>query len=101
MVSDHVTFSIDEERAAFYVEAAGDTDDVSLALPAEELVEFTPGDARSLFSIDYLKAIERAMPRDLELDLQLGTNVPLSVRYAFAEGASSVEYLVSPRITAN
>jgi hypothetical protein len=26
---------------------------------------------------------------------------PLSVRYAFAEGASSVEYLVSPRITAN
>ncbi|WP_227375291.1 DNA polymerase sliding clamp [Haladaptatus halobius] len=76
MVSDHVTFGIDEERAAFYVEAAGDTDDVSLALPADELVEFTPGDARSLFSIDYLKAIERAMPRDLELDLQLGTNVP-------------------------
>ncbi|WP_438267071.1 DNA polymerase sliding clamp [Haladaptatus salinisoli] len=101
MVSDHVTFGIDEAEAAFYVEAEGDTDDVSLALPADDLVEFRPGEARSLFSIDYLKAIEGAMPRDLELDLRLGTELPLAVRYAFAGGAGSVEYLVSPRIAAN
>lgn len=101
MVSDHVTLGIDEDEEVFYVEAAGDTDDVSLALSADELVEFTSGEAHSLFSIDYLKAIDRAMPRDIEIDLELGTDLPLALRYEFAEGAGSVEYIVSPRIARN
>ena len=99
MVSDHVALEIDETEEVFYVEAEGDTDDVSLALPADDLVELTPGEARSLFSIDYLTAINRAMPGDIEVDLQLGTDHPLAIRYEFAEGGGSVEYLVSPRIS--
>ncbi|WP_435159357.1 hypothetical protein [Haladaptatus sp. DFWS20] len=98
MVSNHVVLGIDAEQETFYAEAEGDIDDISLTLPANDLVEFTSGDARSLFSIDYLKAINRAMPRDIEIDLQLGTDMPLALRYAFAEGSGSVEYLVSPRI---
>ncbi|EFW92228.1 Proliferating cell nuclear antigen, PCNA [Haladaptatus paucihalophilus DX253] len=101
MVSNHVTLGIDEERDSFYAEATGDTDDVSLAVPADELVDFSPGDAHSLFSIDYLRAIDRAMPKTPEVNLELGIDIPLAVRYPFADGAGSVEYLVSPRIAAN
>ncbi len=101
MVSNHVMLGIDDEADIFYADAEGDTDDVSFALSANQLAEFTPGDARSLFSIDYLKAINRAMPRNPEIDLELGTDMPLAIRYAFAEGSGSVEYLVSPRIAAN
>ena len=100
MVASHIALGIDVDEDVFYVEAEGDTDDVSLALPADDLVDFTPGKARSLFSIDYLKAINRAMPSDLDIDLQFGTDVPLVMQSEFAEGAGSVEYLVSPRITA-
>ncbi len=101
MVSSYVTFGIDAERELFYAEAGGDTDDVSLALPADELAEFTPGDAHSLFSIDYLSAIDRAMPRGLDVTLELGDDVPLSMHHSFAEGAGSIDYLVSPRIARN
>ncbi|WP_423743410.1 DNA polymerase sliding clamp (plasmid) [Haladaptatus sp. SPP-AMP-3] len=101
MVSNHVTLGIDEERDSFYAEATGDTDDVSLAVPADELVDFSSGDAHSLFSIDYLRAIDRAMPKTPEVSLELGLDIPLAVRYPFADGAGSVEYIVCPRIAAN
>lgn len=98
MVSSHVALGIDEDEETFYVEAEGDTDDVSLAIPADDLVDFSPGDAHSLFSLDYMKAINRAMSSDFEVDLQVGTEMPLAMQTEFAEGAGSVEYLVSPRI---
>ena len=98
MVSSHVTLGIDAEEELFYAEADGDTDDVSLAVPADDLAGFTPGDAHALFSIDYLSAIDRAMPRDLDVELELGVDIPLAMHHSFAEGAGVVDYLVSPRI---
>ncbi|MFC4550605.1 MULTISPECIES: DNA polymerase sliding clamp [Halorussus] len=98
MVSGHLALGIDADEEVFYVEAEGDTDDVSLALSADELLEFAPGPAHSLYSLDYLAAINRAMPRDGELDLRLGTEQPVEVGYEFADGAGSAEYLVAPRI---
>ncbi|TYL36867.1 DNA polymerase sliding clamp [Natronococcus pandeyae] len=99
MVSDHLTLRIDEDEEVFYMEADGDTDELSLELSASSLVELTPNDARSMFSIDYLEPINRATPSDVELDLEIGTEAPVAVRYEFADGAGDVEYLVSPRIT--
>ena len=101
MVSDHIALGVPEAEDAFYAEAEGDTDDVSFAVPAEELGEYSLGEAHSLFSIDYLKPIERAMPRDCEVELRLGTEVPLAVTFGFAEEAGDCEYLISPRIPAN
>ncbi|WP_158058041.1 DNA polymerase sliding clamp [Halorussus halophilus] len=100
MVSDHLALGLDDAEEVFYVEAEGDTDDVSLTLSADELVELTPGDAHSLYSLEYLLAIERAMSSDLELDLRMGTEQPLEVESGFADGAGSVEYLLAPRISA-
>ncbi|PSP56298.1 DNA polymerase sliding clamp [Halobacteriales archaeon QS_1_67_19] len=101
MVANHLALGIDETAEEFYVEAEGDTDDVSLALGADELVDLSPGDAHSLFSLDYLTAIDRAVPADTELELRLGTEQPATITYEFADDAGSVEYLVAPRIASN
>jgi proliferating cell nuclear antigen len=99
MVSDHLALGIDADEEAFYVEAEGDTDDVSLELPAEELVDLTPGEAHSLFSLDYLTAIDRAIPGGLDVELRLGTEQPAAIECEFADGAGSVAFFVAPRIS--
>ena len=99
MVSDHVAFGIDAADETFYVEAEGDTDDVSLVQGADELAALTPEAAHSLFSIDYLQSIDRELPRGVEVALQVGTEEPLVVSFEFSEGAGSAEYFVSPRIS--
>ncbi|UPV72808.1 DNA polymerase sliding clamp [Halorussus limi] len=101
MVSNHLALGIDDDEDAFYVEATGDTDDVSLALPAEDLADLTTGEAHSLFSLDYLTAIDRAMPTDAEIRLRLGIEQPATIAYEFADGAGSVEYVVAPRISSH
>lgn len=97
LVSDHLALGIDVDSDTFYMTAAGDTDDVSVTLAADDLVEFEPGEAHSLFSVDYLADVVRALPRDARLRLRLGTEQPLALGCEL-DDAGTVEYLVSPRI---
>jgi proliferating cell nuclear antigen len=97
MVSNHLALGVDDD--AFYVEADGDTDDVSLTTPADDCQAFAGGDAHSLFSVDYLRAIDRALPSDCAPTLELGTEKPVRLTATFADGAGSVEYVVSPRLS--
>lgn len=99
MVSNHIVFRIDDAEDEFTIEATGDTDETSLTLSSDDLVEFTPGEARSLFSLDYLTAINRAMPNDSDVELRLGTEQPVVMQYEFAENTGTVEYLLAPRIS--
>jgi len=99
MVSDHVALGVDDEAGAFYAEADGDTDDVSLSVPETDLRDLSPAPAHSLFSVDYLDAITRAIPGELDVDLELGTEKPLAVAFEYADGGGSAEYLLSPRIS--
>ena len=99
MVSNQVAFGIDADARSFYVEAEGDTDDVSLALGEDDLVALTPSEAHSLFSLNYLDAIDRAIAGTPNVDLQFGTETPVEIGYEFADGAGTVEYVVSPRRT--
>jgi len=95
MVADHVRFRMGES-GTIHVEAEGDTDDVSLTVEAESLHAVDPGEAESLFSLDYLDAINRAIRAD-DVAVSLGTEHPIELGYEFAEGAGEVEYVVSPR----
>lgn len=101
MVADHAELAVTTDPAAFTVGAEGDTDDVSLELTDEDLLELDPGEARSLFSIDYLEPIARTVPRDAALQLRLGVEQPLAIRYDVADADGTVEYLVAPRIATN
>ncbi|MFC7233681.1 hypothetical protein ACFQMM_24185 [Saliphagus sp. GCM10025308] len=89
MVSTHLEFELDAADEVFEVRADGDTDDVSLTLSAADLVDLEPADAVSLFSVDYLASINRAMPGGVDVGLGLGTEKPLSIRYEFAEEAAT------------
>lgn len=114
-VSDHLEVGVTRGTAgadpAFYAAAAGDTDEMVLTISPDDLRELSidvegHGDnhddattpIRSLFSVSYLRAFDRALPRDVDVDVQLASEAPIEVRFAFADGAGTVRYLLSPRI---
>lgn len=99
LVADHLAIELSE--ASLAVAADGDVDSVSIALGTSELREFTPGEARSLYSLEYLHDMSRAIPADAVVSLEFGTDIPISLSFTFAEGAGAVEYVLSPRIARN
>ncbi|WEL22832.1 DNA polymerase sliding clamp [Halorhabdus sp. BNX81] len=98
MVSDHVALGVDETDELFYVDAEGDTDDVHLELGREDLIDLTAGSARSLFSLDYLKDMNKAIPNDAEVTMELGEEFPVKMHFDIAEGQGSVTYMLAPRV---
>jgi proliferating cell nuclear antigen len=101
MVSDHIQLGVDTDTEVFYVRAAGDTDDVNLELDAGDLIDLVLGDADSLFSLDYLKDMNRAIPADAEVTLELGEEFPVKLHFDIAEGQGAVTYMLAPRIQSN
>jgi proliferating cell nuclear antigen len=98
MVSDHVRLRVDADAEAFHIEAEGDTDDVDFQLDADDLIDLTAGAADSLFSLDYLKDMNKAIPKDAEVTVELGEEFPVKIHYAVAEGQGNVTYMLAPRI---
>ncbi|WP_313692937.1 DNA polymerase sliding clamp [Halorarum halobium] len=98
MVSDHIRLRVDEADEAFIIEAEGDTDDVDLKLPREDLIDLQAGPADSLFSLDYLKDMNKAIPADAEVRIELGEEFPVKLHYEFAEGMGHTTFMLAPRI---
>jgi len=98
MVSDHIALGVDADEELFYVDAEGDTDDVHLELTREDLIDLVAGPAHSLFSLDYLQDMNRAIPGDAEVTMELGEEFPVKMHFDIAEGEGSVTYMLAPRI---
>ncbi|AHG02566.1 DNA polymerase [Halobacterium sp. DL1] len=98
MVSDHIALGVDTADELFYVDAAGDTDDVHLELTRDQLIDLEAGDAHSLFSLDYLKDMNKAIPKDAEVELELGDEYPVKLHFDIAEAQGHVTYMLAPRI---
>lgn len=98
MVSDHIALAVNTDDESFVVEAEGDTDDVRLELTREDLIDLTPGDARSLFSLDYLKDMNKAIPSNAEVTVELGEEFPAKLHFDIAEGQGNVTFMLAPRI---
>jgi proliferating cell nuclear antigen len=101
MVSDHIELGVDETAGQFYVSAEGDTDDVHLELDADDLIDLMAGPAASLFSLDYLKDMNRAIPKDAEVTIELGEEFPVKLHFDIAEGGGAATYMLAPRIQSN
>jgi proliferating cell nuclear antigen len=101
MVSDHIELGVDESEAVFYVRAEGDTDDVHLELGVDDLIDLVPGEASSLFSLDYLKDMNKAIPADAEVRVELGEEFPVKLHFDIAGGEGTVTYMLAPRIQNN
>ncbi|MFB6071934.1 MAG: DNA polymerase sliding clamp [Halobacterium sp.] len=98
MVSDHIALGVDTAAEQFYVDAEGDTDDVHLELDRDDLIDLDAGDAHSLFSLDYLKDMNKAIPKDAEVELELGDEYPVKLHFDIAEAQGRVTYMLAPRI---
>lgn len=100
LCSDHITMAADPDERAFHLKAEGDTDDVDLTLDNDELLSAQVGEAvQSLFSLDYLKDMERAIPSDSQVSVLLGDEFPVKLRYSLGNGRVSVLNMLAPRIS--
>ncbi|MBQ4414666.1 MAG: DNA polymerase sliding clamp [Methanomicrobium sp.] len=98
LVSDKIAFGINPDNETFYMEADGDTDHINLEIKAADLKTFIPAEARSLFSLDYLKDMGRVMSKAEEVEIFLGKDHPVKFVFTIAGGEGKVEYLLAPRI---
>lgn len=98
MVSDHIELIVDTDDEVFRVHAEGDTDDVDLELGRDDLIDLKAGAADSLLSLDYLKDLNKAIPKDAEVEIRLGEDFPAKFKYEYADGAGTVTQMLAPRI---
>lgn len=94
LVSDHVVLGVRDD--VFYMDARGDVDTLSFTMPSSELLDMKPGEARSLFSLDYLSAMSRSFGRAPAVKLEIGIDYPLRISFWLNE--VHVSYLLAPRI---
>jgi len=101
VVSDKMWLGIDPEKKVFYVHAEGDSDHIEREFTSEEMISCNYEQARSLFSIDYLKDMGKVMAHAPEVTINLGRDHPVKFSFAIAGGKGHVEYLLAPRIEAD
>ena len=97
-ISDHVVFRSDS--SGFYIEAKGDVDRITFHMSEAELIEFNGAEARSMFSVDYLKEFCKIAGSGDLLTIHLGVNYPVRLQFELAGGKVRVEYILAPRIEA-
>jgi len=110
MVSDHAIIGIkpaDDGSSTMYIAGEGDTDDAVLEIAGQDCIKISPVDEahESLYSVDYLESVMKAMPKNAELTVELGDDFPVMINYhqtddgQVAEGPTT--HMVAPRISSD
>jgi proliferating cell nuclear antigen len=79
------------------MEAKGDIDSLKLKIPSSELLGMKPGEARSLFSLDYLLDMSKSISKAAEVNLEMGIDYPLRASFKLGQSVE-INYLLAPRI---
>ncbi len=95
-VSDYMSMGTRGE--IFFMEAEGDTDNVRIEMTKEQLIDIKSGEAKSLYSLDYLADISKILGKASEVTIDLGKDYPLKIRFKIAEGHGEVSYMLAPRV---
>jgi proliferating cell nuclear antigen len=101
VISDKIAIGINPKEQTFFMDAEGDTDHIRREFGKDELKSLSPSEARSLFSLDYLKDMGKVMSRAAEVEVFLGNDHPVRFSFDIAAGNGHVEYLLAPRIEAD
>ncbi|MFZ1128975.1 DNA polymerase sliding clamp [Methanoregula sp.] len=100
VISDKIAMGINPKDQTFYMVAEGDTDHIQREFGKDELKSLIPVEARSLFSLDYLRDMGKVMSHAAEVEVCLGVDHPVRFSFDIAGGNGHVEYLLAPRIEA-
>ncbi len=95
-VSDYM--SMGTKGDTFFMEAEGDTDNVRIEMTKDQLIDIKSGEAKSLYSLDYLADISKILGKASEVTIDLGKDYPLKIRFKIAEGHGEVSYMLAPRV---
>ncbi|HJJ48463.1 MAG TPA: proliferating cell nuclear antigen (pcna) [Methanocorpusculum sp.] len=100
MVSDKILLSVSGETKIFTLKADGDSERIQRDLEGDDVHYITCADARSLFSLDYLKDMGKSISRAERVQIRLGNDHPVQFSFVYAEGKGKIGYLLAPRIEA-
>jgi len=95
-VSDYMSMGVRGD--VFFMEAEGDTDRVIIEMRKDQLIDFQPAEAKSLFSLDYLEDISKIVGKSNEISIDLGKDFPTKIRLKIAEGHGDITYMLAPRV---
>jgi proliferating cell nuclear antigen len=99
MVSDHVELSFDSSNSRFIIRAEGDTDDVEVEHGDDRSENLSaPSDASSLYSLEYLEKISKAVGGSQVISLSMQSEKPVRIEYDISDGDGKVVYMLAPRI---
>lgn len=104
MVSDTITFKLTDD-GDFIIEASGDTDDVEFG-PEEDDGEieypddFDSSGIESVYSLDYLTDINKAIPTGATIDVGFDDEMPLQIEFQPSADLEA-SYILAPRIQQN
>lgn len=93
-IDDKIRISYEADDKEVWLEAAdgGESGEVYLDIQSQP----ADGDANALYSKSYIGDMAKAFPNDADIVLEWGVETPLKMRYE--RGASSIEYVMAPRI---
>jgi len=91
---DEVVFVVKDNK--FFVKAVGESEVMEMTLTEDDLVKLEGEDCRSMFSINYLMPMIKAVNTQ-SLKLSLGTDEPIKIEWDDED--MSVMYLLAPRVS--
>lgn len=99
MVSDHVLIEgdIDEECIRFIADGDRDTNTATLGEELE-FADVTDHDCETLLSVDYLKEAVSVVPNSSIVEITFGHEMPIKLRWGYADDHGHVEQMIAPRI---
>ncbi len=101
MVSDKISLAVSAETQTFIMNAEGDSDRIKRELSGDDVHYISCADARSLFSLDYLKDMGKSISHAEKVQIRLGTDHPVQFSFDYADGKGKIGYLLAPRIEAD
>ena len=96
-VGDYIAFDVNDE--GLKMSSEGNTSEMELEILKDELDVFErTEDVRSMFDLEYLTDISKALGKSDLIELGIGKDYPLKVVSRFKNGEGEIKFLLAPRI---
>ncbi len=96
-ISDHIALSAGPD--GFEIFSEEDEDMVRLSLSKDKLEELNANEeASSLFALDYFSSMIKSVSNDVPIKIDIGSDYPVVLQFAFAGDNGDVKFLLAPRI---